>query len=216
MRSLKSIHKSLRLALLAAACLSATGCALPLIAAGTGVAVTAMTVSDRRTLGAQTDDQSIEIRASSRIEKEIRDSGGISVTSYNRKVLLTGQVLDEKARQTAESIVSRLDNVRSVQNELKVSARAGLRTAASDFAITARVKSAFIDSKPLQSNTFKIVTESGVVYLMGIVTHTEGEIAAAQAARVSGVLRVVTVFEYVTADELANIERRNSEAAPKQ
>ena len=101
-----------------------------------------------------------------------------------------------------------VENVRSVHNELQVSGRVSLGTSASDATITTRVKAAFLDAKDLQSNTIKVVTEAGVVYLMGIVSRAEGDRAAQTASRVSGVTRVVTMFEYATADEIARIERR--------
>lgn len=190
------------------ASLQVTGC-LPL--AATGVVVGGLAVTDRRTIGAQTEDTGIEVKAGHQFREQLGGSGGIAVTSFNRKVLLTGQVLDEATKRRAGEIVTKLDNVRSVHNELAVSGRVSLGTAAADTSITTRVKTALIDAKDVQSNSVKIVTEAGVVYLMGIVTRAEGERVAQVASRVSGVMRVVTVFEYVTADELARIERVNKE-----
>ncbi len=190
---------------LVTATLSLTGC-FPL--AATGVAVGALAATDRRTIGTQTEDTGIELKAQSRLREELRNVGGIGVTSFNRKVLITGQVIDEAAKQSAERIVAGVENVRSVHNELQVSGRVSLGTSASDATITTRVKAAFLDAKDLQSNTVKVVTEAGVVYLMGIVSRAEGDRAAQTASRVSGVTRVVTVFEYATADEIARIERR--------
>jgi osmotically-inducible protein OsmY len=201
------------------ATLAGAGC-VPL--AVTGVAVGAMAATDRRTLGAQTDDQTIELKALTRIQQDLKVSSGVSITSYNRKVLLTGQVADEKIKRDAGALVSRLDSVRSVQNELQVGAEVSMSTSANDSGITTKVKTAFLDAKDLQSNAFKVVTENSVVYLMGIVTRNEGDRAAQLASRTSGVKKVVTVFEYVTDDELARIVRTNQEApkpaqeAPKQ
>lgn len=202
---------ALRRALLGAAlggvALAQTGC-FPL--AATGVAVGALAIADRRTIGAQTEDQGIEFKAMQQLS-QLSSGGGISVTSFNRKALLTGQVLDEHTKREAGAIVARIDNVRSVHNELQVAGRVSLGTQAADTSITARVKTALIDARDVQANTIKVVTEAGVVYLMGIVTRAEGDRAAQVVSRVSGVTRVVTVFEYVTPDELARIERQTRE-----
>lgn len=162
----------------------------------TGVAVGAMAATDRRTLGAQTDDQAIELKAQGQVRDSVARTGGVSFTSYNRKVLLTGQVADEDTKAKVEKVVAALPNVRGVHNELQIAGRVGLGTATSDTALTARVKAAMIEEKYLNSQTIKVVTEAGVVYLMGLVTRTEGDLAARVASRVSGVMRVVTVYEY--------------------
>lgn len=182
------------------------GC-FPLVAAGAATGV--MATLDRRTFGAQTEDQAIELKASSRFNDEVLRASRIGVTSYNRKVLLTGQVNDERIKAAAEAAVAGMPNVGSVHNELFVGAAPGLAAAASDTTITARVRAALIEARDLQSNAFKVVTESGTVYLMGLVTRREGDRGAQVASRVGGVNRVVTVFEYLSEDELARIERRS-------
>jgi len=191
------------------ASLASTGC-FPIVA--TGVVVGALAVVDRRTIGAQTEDQSIELKAQAELRQQLPGSGGIAITSFNRTVMLTGQVLDETTKRRAAEIVGKIENVRSVHNELTVSGRASVGVYAADSALTTKVRSALIEAKDLQSNAFKVVSESEVVYLMGIVTRAEGDRAAQVASRVAGVKRVVTVFEYVTPDELARIERANREA----
>jgi osmotically-inducible protein OsmY len=165
---------------------------------------------DRRTVGAQTDDRSIELKAASRLGDALESAGGITVTSYNRRVLLKGQAIDAQSRRTAESIVAKIENVRSVQNELAIGRRPSLSSSASDAALTTRVRTSLLEAKDLQSNAVKIVTESGVVYLLGIVTKPEGDRFAELASRVSGVLRVVTMFEYVSEEELARITQNAS------
>jgi osmotically-inducible protein OsmY len=174
----------------------------------TGAAVGTMAAIDRRTLGAQTEDQSIELKAAGRLRDALGSASGISVISYNRKVLIVGFVASENVKRQAEEAVRRVENVQTVHNELQIGMRPSLSTAASDAALTARVKAAHVDAKDIQANAFKVVSESGVVYLMGVVTQREGDRAAQVASRVSGVQRVVTVFEYVSEDELARIERR--------
>jgi len=176
-----------------AAPLLASGC-VPL--AVTGITAGALAAADRRTLGAQTDDQGIELKGATLISEKLPAAKGVSVTSYNRKVLLTGQVPDATSKARAQELVGGLANVRSVHNELAVAARAGLGSLTSDAAITTRVKAAFVGDRDIPGETIKIVTESGVVYLMGLVTRAEGDRAARAASRVSGVSRVVTIFEY--------------------
>ena len=121
-------------------------------------------------------------------------------------MLITGQVLDEQSRRDAEAIIGKIDNVRSVHNELAVSGRASLGTNTSDASITVRVKAAFLEASDLNSNVFKVVSETGTAYLMGLVTAQEGKRAAAEAAKVSGVQKVVTMFEYISDEELAKMQ----------
>lgn len=195
-------------AALLASVLAAPGC-VPLVA--TGAAVGTLAALDRRTLGAQTEDQEIEIKASNRMREVLKQPGGVSVTSFNRKVLLTGQVASEDDKRSAEAVVAALPNVRSVHNELQVLGRPSLATSAADTAITARVKKALLDAQDLHANVIKVVTESGTVYLMGLVSRREADRAAQVTSRVAGVQRVVTVFEYITEEQA-----RRTPAPPPQ
>ncbi|KAA0216368.1 MAG: BON domain-containing protein [Lautropia sp.] len=195
-------------AALLASVLAAPGC-VPLVA--TGAAVGTLAALDRRTLGAQTEDQEIEIKAMNRMREALKQPGGVSVTSFNRKVLLTGQVASEDDKRSAEAVVAALPNVRSVHNELQVLGRPSLATSAADTAITARVKKALLDAQDLHANVIKVVTESGTVYLMGLVSRREADRAAQVTSRVAGVQRVVTVFEYITEEQA-----RRTPAPPPQ
>lgn len=195
-------------AALLASVLAAPGC-VPLVA--TGAAVGTLAALDRRTLGAQTEDQEIEVRAANRMRDALKQPGGVSVTSFNRKVLLTGQVASEDDKRAAEAAVAALPNVRSIHNELQVLGRPSLATSAADTSITARVKAALLDAQDLHATVIKVVTESGTVYLMGLVSRREAERAAQVASRVAGVQRVVTVFEYITEEEA-----RRTPAPPPQ
>ncbi len=186
-----------RLAVLASALAASAVLSACVPLAVTGVAVGAMAVADRRTLGAQTDDQAIELKALGQVREQIPHAGGVSFTSFNRKVLLTGQVAEAETRAKVEQLVKGLPNVAAVHNEVQVSGRVGLGTATADTAITAKVKTALIEDKDVPANSIKVVTEAGVVYLMGLVSRAEGDRAARVASRVSGVTRVVTVFEYI-------------------
>lgn len=186
------------IAALLASALATTGC-VPLVA--TGAAVGTLAALDRRTIGAQTEDQEIELRGANRIRESLKQPGGVSVTSFNRKVLLTGQVASDEDRRAAEAAIAGLSNVRSIHNELQVSGRPSLTASAADTSITARVKTALIEAQDLHANVIKVVTESGTVYLMGLVSRREADRAAQVASRVAGVQRVVTVFEFITEEE---------------
>lgn len=200
------MHPTRRLAVTAALLVSSlpvAGC-LPL--AATGVAIGTLAVLDRRTLGAQTADTEIELRGAGRMPDAIKGSSGVAITSFNGRVLLTGQVPDATAKADAERAMRQVPGVREVFNELETASRVPFSTSANDTAITARVKAAFVEQRALNSNVVKVVTENGVVYLMGLVTEREGPAYATVASRVSGVRRVVTLFEYLTEEELAKLE----------
>lgn len=189
-----SRRRTLALAGALAASLLASAC-VPL--AITGITAGAMAAADRRTLGAQTDDQAIELKATSLISEKLPAAKGVSTTSYNRKVLLTGQAPDAASKARVQEMIAALPNVRGIQNEIVIGPRASMGTISSDAALTARVRAAFIGERDLPSEAFKVVTEAGVVYLMGLVTRAEADRASQIASRVSGVTRVVTVFEYL-------------------
>ena len=192
-------------ATLVAAGFALSACAPVLV--GAGATVGTLSALDRRTLGAQTEDEMIELKGKNRLNESMRHAGGIDLTSYNRKVLLTGQVLSAEDKANATKIIASMDNVRSVDNELQVSGRVSLGVTASDALITTRVKTALLDSNRVQANVIKVITEASVVYLMGVVTKEEGAAAADIASRVSGVARVVTVFETISNEELQRIKR---------
>lgn len=167
---------------------------------GAGVAG-AMSAVDRRTLGAQTEDKSINVKAELKMNQIAGSNGHINVTSFNRKVLLTGEVRDEAMKQAAEREVRAIENVVSVINELEVSGASSYTSRSSDALITAKVKTSLVDMKTVSAVSFKVTTERGVVYLMGVVTPREGNIAADVAKGVSGVTRVVKIFEYISEED---------------
>lgn len=187
--------------------LTLSGC-LPL--AATGMVAGALSATDRRSIGAQTEDTAIEFKAGSQLREAIKFSGGISVTSYNRKVLLTGQVGSDDDRRTAERVVAKIDNVRSVENALQVAGQPALSASASDTAVTAAVKAALLENSDTSTHNIKVVTESGVVYLMGIASRRESDRAAQVASRVRGVQKVVAVFEILSDEEIARITKSSS------
>jgi len=201
------------LAALAAAQLSA--CA-PLIVGGAMVGGTMMAL-DRRTTGTQVEDQTIESKSSSRIRDLVGDRSHVNITSYNRTVLLTGEAATEADRTAIEQTVQRVENVRSTVNELAVMLPSSMSTRSNDSYLTTKVKATYVDAKDLQANAFKVLTERGNVYLMGRVTEREATRATDLARTVSGVQKVVRVFEIVTEAELTEAQTKSDPAtAPKK
>lgn len=178
------------------------GCAEVVI--GTAV-MGSLAATDRRTLGAQTEDKAIVLKGETRVSKLVGEAGHVNVNSYNRKVLLTGEVRDEAMKQAVEREVAAIEGVISIVNDLAVMAPSSLSTRSNDTLITGKVKASFIDNKALQVNAFKVVTERGAVYLMGLVTQREGDLATEVARQVGGVQKVVKVFDYISEEELKQI-----------
>jgi osmotically-inducible protein OsmY len=201
------LQRAKRPAMLLAALAAATlmsACA-PLMLGGAMVG-TALSVTDRRTSGTQVEDEAIEFKAISRVTEAIGDRGHINTTSYNRGVLLTGEVPTEADRSAVEAAIARIENVRGTVNELVVAGNSSLTARSSDTILTSKVKASYIDAKDLQANAIKVVAERGVIYLMGRVTEREANRAAEIARGVSGVSKVIKVFEVITEAELANLQ----------
>ncbi|MDP2075123.1 BON domain-containing protein [Hydrogenophaga sp.] len=174
-----------------------------------GAAVGALVAVDRRTSGAQLDDQGIELRSNNRLKDELGDARArVAVTSYNRRVLLTGEAASEAVKTQITQIVSGVSNVREVINELGVTNSPTLKERATDTLITGRLKASLVDAKDLAASAFKVVTERGTVYLMGRVTQREADRATDLARNTPGVSRVVRTFEIITEQELANMQPR--------
>ncbi len=187
------------LALAAAATLLA-GCA-PLVLGG-AVIGTGLVVTDRRTAGTQLEDQSIEFKAAARV-KDLATLGHVNVVSYNRNLLITGEVPDEREKQRVAQAVGTIENVRGVVNELGVGGNSSLASRSNDALIGAKVKASFIDAKDLQANAIKVVVERAIVYLLGRVAEREAARAVEVARAVPGVVKVVQVFEILSEQELA-------------
>jgi osmotically-inducible protein OsmY len=190
------------LVLCAAGAAPLSACA-PLLMGGAVVGGTLVFV-DRRTTGAQVDDQTIELKANNRLRELVGDKSHVNVTSYNRTVLLTGEADTEADKANIEQAVQRVENVKSTVNELAVMLPTALASRSNDSLLTTKVKATFIDARDLQANAFKVVTERGNVYLMGRVTEREATRATDLARTVSGVQKVVRVFEILTEAELAD------------
>ncbi|MBW8328467.1 MAG: BON domain-containing protein [Thiobacillus sp.] len=189
------MNKLIPIALVAVALSQLHGCAAIVVGgAATGAAV----ATDRRTAGVFVGDQEIELRAMTRLREAFpQKTENISTTSYNRQVLLTGQVPDESTRARATDIVKGVPEVRTVFNELSVSGVTSLTSQASDTTITGNVKARLLRDNRVPGTQIKVVTEAGVVYLMGLVTQAEAGIATEIARTTSGVTKVVTLFETV-------------------
>ncbi|MBI2752574.1 MAG: BON domain-containing protein [Betaproteobacteria bacterium] len=164
--------------------------------AAVGVGAGVVSALDRRTTGAQVEDEGIELRAANRINERFGDRVHVSVTSYNRSVLLTGEAPDARARDDIEKIVTGLQNIRTVSNEIQIAGTSAYSTRAADATITGKVKAKFVDVNRFNPVHVKVVTEAGVVYLMGIVTEKEAADATQAARTTGGVRKVVKVFEY--------------------
>lgn len=192
-----------------------TAC-VPLLVGG-GAVTTALVASDRRTSGMYLEDTRIEQAAASQIRSVVKQDERVSVTSFNRLVLLTGEVRSAAVKAEIERTVAGVENVRSVVNELEVVPFISSITQRSkDTFITSKVKASILDAKDLQANTIKVVTEMNVVYLMGIVTPREAKRAAEIARGVNDVRKVVRVFENVSEEELASYRTRQDQAPVEQ
>lgn len=181
-----------------------------------GAVVGSLVAVDRRTSGAQLEDEGIELRAAARIRENLGDRVHINITSYNRQVLLTGEVPTAQDKQLAEQVVSRVENVRVIVNELGVMGNSSFTQRSSDTLVTGKVKAGLVDARDLYASAFKVVTERGVVYLMGRVTQREADRGTEIARSASGVQKVVRVFEIISEEELQALLPKPAENEKKK
>lgn len=196
-------------ALTAAALGGALGGCVALV--GGGAAMAGMSAIDRRTTGSQVEDQGIELRAGNRIGEVMGEKARVSVTSYNRMVLLTGQTGNATDKQTVENLVREQATVRQVYNEVEVlpfTATLGQRS--KDTMLTGQVKASLVNAKDISASAIKVVTENNVVYLMGVVTPREAKRAAEIARGVNDVAKVVRVFEVISEEELSAMQPKSA------
>ena len=189
-----------------------TAC-FPLAVGGAAVGG-ALVATDRRTSGTQLEDEGIELRAAARIRDTLGSRVRVSITSYNRQVLLTGEAPNAQDKQRVEQVVSGVENVRATVNELVVMDSPSLTERSSDALTTGKVKAALVDTKDVSANAFKVVTERGVVYLMGRVTQREADRATEVTRSVGGVQRVVRILEILSEEELQRLLPQSSRPAP--
>lgn len=198
--------KSTALCLTLSATFLLGGCT-PLLLGGAAVSG-ALAVTDRRTSGAQVEDQGIELKAGSRLSNALGKHAHVSATSYNRTLLLTGEVATEADFKAATQAVQGIENLRSVVNELAVMPASSVSSRSTDLVLVSKVKASYVDAKDMQANAIKVVAERGIIYLMGRVTEREAVRAADIAAGVSGVKKVVRVFEMLSEEELKALQNR--------
>ncbi|PUE40563.1 BON domain-containing protein [Limnohabitans sp. Bal53] len=191
-------------AVLLASLASLSACA-PLIVGG--AVMTGVVATDRRTAGTQVEDESIEIKVASAVRSEMGDRIHLNVSSFNRQVLLTGEVRTAADKERAEKLAQSQENVKAVVNDLAVMPISSLTQRSKDVVLTSRVKAAFVDAKDLQLNAFKVVTERGTVYLMGRVTSREAKRATDITRSMSGVTKVVRVFDEISEEDLQRLSR---------
>ena len=191
-------------------CLGLASCAAPLMFGG--VIGGAMVASDRRTTGIQVEDETIEQRSSTAIRENFGSKEHINITSYNRQVLITGEVTTDTVRRQVESLIGRVENVRAVVNELAIGPASSFSDRSSDAVLVAKVKASMVDTEDVFANVYKVVGERGTIYLMGRVTQREAKRATDVVRGVSGVKRVVRVFEYITEDELRAMQPKRSDS----
>lgn len=170
-----------------------------------GAVVGGMIAVDRRTAGTQVEDEGIELRAANRIRETLGDRAHVNVTSFNRQALLTGEVSSAQDRQKVEQIMAQVENTRSVVNDLAVMPPSSFSQRSNDTFITGKVRASLVDARDISANSFKVVTERNIVYLMGRVSQREAQRATEIARGVGGVSKVVRVFEIVSEEELRRI-----------
>jgi len=210
--------KRVMLATLAAgAVLSSLSACAPLMVGG--AVMGGLVAIDRRTAGIQLEDEGIELRTAQGLRQNLSASAHVNVTSYNRMVLLTGEVGSAADKERAERLAKSQENVSSVVTDLAIEPASSLTQRSKDVVITGQVKALLVDAKDLQSSAFKVVTERGVVYLMGRVTNREAQRASeiARSTSIGGVVKVVRVFEIISEEELKRISAQplSPQAQPK-
>jgi osmotically-inducible protein OsmY len=202
---MKSTNQKLLGSVLLGVCLGAALSACAPMMVGGAVMGTLM-ATDRRTSGMQVEDEGIELKGASRIRESLGERGHVNVSSYNRQVLLTGEVPSAQDKQAVEQILSKVENVRSVVNELGVQENTSLSQRSSDALVTGKVKASMVDAQDLFANSFKVVTERGTTYLMGRVTQREANRATDLVRSIEGVKKVVRVVEIISEEELQRLQ----------
>lgn len=196
--------KPLLLALLVAAAVPTLQGCFPMVA--TGVAVGVLAATDRRSVGTQTEDETIEWKAGNRIGERFKGRVHVNVTSYNRRVLITGEVPDEQVKQEIEDIAAKVENVQGVWNELHVGPISAFSARSNDTFITSKVKTRFVDNNQFAPNHVKVVTEAGTVFLLGLVNEREAKSAIQVARTTDGVRKVVNVMEVLPDNEIKRLD----------
>jgi osmotically-inducible protein OsmY len=173
-------------------------------------------VADRRPAETYLTDEGIEVRASTRINEKFGDRVHVNITSYNRSVLLTGEVPDAATKAAVEKVVASVPNLKAISNELQVAGISSLTSRSNDAYITSKVKARFVDANRFPVNHVKVVTEVGTVYLLGLVTREEADASVDIARTTGGVQRVVRVFEVISAQQASQLDNQpGNQRAPE-
>jgi osmotically-inducible protein OsmY len=180
------------------------GCVPAVIA--TGAAAGVMSAHDRRSTGTQTDDETIEWKAAQRVPEKFKAASHLNFTSYNRRLLITGEVPSEEAKSMIGEEAGKVEGVKLVFNEVAVAPASPLGNRSNDSYITSKLKARLVDSNQLSANHIKVVTENTVAYLMGIVTEKEGKVAVQIARTTDGVRKVVNVTEVVSENDIKRVD----------
>ncbi len=191
-----------------AATLSSLSACAPLLVGG--AVMTGIVATDRRTAGTQLEDEAIELKVASAVRQDLGERIHLNVTSFNRKVLVSGEARTQADKERAEKLAQSQENVSSVVNDLAVAIPSSVTQRSKDLVITGQAKAAFIDAKDLQVNSIKVVTERGIVYLMGRVTAREAKRASDIVRGIGGVTKVVRVFDEISEEELKRLSQPTS------
>ena len=205
----KSLRTRIALPLLLAALLPSLQACFPVVAGGVTAGV--LMATDRRSSGTYVEDEGIELKAANRISDLLKDRGHVNVTSYNRKVLLTGEVPSDDLKAQVEQAAAAVPNVQAITNDLQVAGVSALSSRSNDAYITSKVKARFIDAQRFAANHVKVVTEAGTVYLLGMVTEGEAKAAVEVARTTAGVRKVVNVLEIITVAQAQELDLRQNE-----
>ncbi len=173
---------------------------------GGAAAMSVMTAHDRRSTGGQTDDETTEWKAAQRVPEKYKAFSHLNFTSYNRRVLITGEAPNDEAKAAIEAEVRKIDGVREIYNELGIGPVSSLGSRSTDSFIDSKVKARLVDSNQISANHVKVVTERAIVHLMGIVNDREAKVAVGVARTTSGVKKVVNLMEIVGEDDIRRID----------
>ena len=175
---------------------------------GTAAPASVMSAHDRRSTGTQTDDETMEWKANNHVPAQYKNLSHANFTAFNRRVLITGEVPSDEAKSIIESETRKIEGVKEVYNELGIGPATPLTSRSNDSFITSKVKARLVDTNQLSANHIKVLTERGIVYLMGIVNEREAKVAIAVARTTAGVVKVVNVLEVVSEEETRRLDNQ--------
>lgn len=194
--------------LLAAALAGSLSACVPMVITGVGAGV--LMASDRRTSGTYVEDEEIELKVSNRVDEKIGNQVHLNATSFNRRVLLTGEAPSAEIKAQIKAIAAAVPNVSGVIDEVQLAGISSLTARSNDTVITSKVKARFVDASKFAAQHVKVITEAGVVYLVGMVTQREADAAIEITRTTSGVRKVVNVMEIISEAQARQIDNRQA------